>query len=78
MAWFRIRKLYYLANGQMISENADSAANQEVLVAGHLFSMVLKEKLQVPIVVCLPIMRTHCLTAVQLLSRSGCNRSSLS
>src|SRR5688572_11700484 len=24
----RVRKLYYLANGQMISENADSAANQ--------------------------------------------------
>eukprot|EP01128_Nolandella_sp_AFSM9_P002490 TRINITY_DN12860_c0_g1_i1.p1 TRINITY_DN12860_c0_g1~~TRINITY_DN12860_c0_g1_i1.p1 ORF type:complete len:1162 (-),score=271.11 TRINITY_DN12860_c0_g1_i1:50-3343(-) len=43
---FMIRKLYTLASGRTVSENADSCATQEVLLAGHLFNVILKEKLQ--------------------------------
>jgi len=37
-----IRKLYFLANGDIKAENPDSAMNQEILVAGHLYMMVFK------------------------------------
>lgn len=43
---FMIRKLYALASGACIQDNADSPVNQELLLPGHLFLMVYKEKMQ--------------------------------
>lgn len=41
-----IRKLYALASGNCADDNADSAINQELLIAGQLYGMILKEQLQ--------------------------------
>ena len=41
-----IRKLYSLASGGCAADNADSQLNQELLVAGQLYGMLLKEQLQ--------------------------------
>jgi DNA-directed RNA polymerase I subunit RPA2 len=41
-----IRKLYALVSGECVEDNQDAANNQEVLMAGHLFCMQFKEKLQ--------------------------------
>lgn len=40
-----IRKLYSLVAGDCCSDNPDSPQNQEVLLSGHLYGMVIKEKL---------------------------------
>ncbi|XP_022087163.1 DNA-directed RNA polymerase I subunit RPA2-like [Acanthaster planci] len=40
------RKLFSFARGQCSADNADSPMNQEVLLAGHLYQMVLKEKME--------------------------------
>ncbi|XP_033639510.1 DNA-directed RNA polymerase I subunit RPA2-like [Asterias rubens] len=40
------RKLFFFARGHCASDNLDSPMNQEVLLAGHLYQMVLKEKMQ--------------------------------
>eukprot|EP00040_Diaphanoeca_grandis_P032793 m.199573 g.199573 ORF g.199573 m.199573 type:complete len:1144 (-) comp32739_c0_seq2:126-3557(-) len=41
-----IQQLYSLASGDCAEDNADSAMNHEVLVAGQLYGMLLKEQLQ--------------------------------
>ncbi|XP_063964205.1 DNA-directed RNA polymerase I subunit RPA2-like [Lytechinus pictus] len=43
---FMARKLFAFTQGECAAENADSPMNQEVLLAGHLYLMVLKEKLE--------------------------------
>ena len=39
---FMTRKLFALALGRCAAESADSPSNQEVLLGGHLYLMVLK------------------------------------
>eukprot|EP01138_Halocafeteria_seosinensis_P011578 gb/GECG01011827.1/.p1 GENE.gb/GECG01011827.1/~~gb/GECG01011827.1/.p1 ORF type:complete len:1408 (+),score=168.33 gb/GECG01011827.1/:1-4224(+) len=41
-----MRKLYAFVAGQIIEDNPDSFANQELLLTGHLYLMTLKEKLE--------------------------------
>lgn len=43
---FMARKLFAFTQSECAAENADSPMNQEVLLAGHLYLMVLKEKLE--------------------------------
>ena len=43
---YMIRKVYGLGSGEAMSENADSPSTQEVLLPGHLYLQILKEKLQ--------------------------------
>lgn len=43
---FMIRKLYALAAGECAVDNPDAVSNQEVLLGGFLYSMVLKERIQ--------------------------------
>jgi DNA-directed RNA polymerase I subunit RPA2 len=45
MLLFMIRKLYALVEGECAVDNPDAVQNQEVLLGGHLFGMILKEKL---------------------------------
>ena len=42
-----LRKLYAFVAGRCAEDNADAASNQEVLLAGHLYLMYLKEQLEV-------------------------------
>jgi DNA-directed RNA polymerase I subunit RPA2 len=41
-----IDKLYALVNGDILPENLDSTAVHEVLLPGHLYLMLLREKLE--------------------------------
>ena len=41
-----VEKLYLLAFGELKPENLDSLLNQEVLLSGHLYLMVLRERLE--------------------------------
>ncbi|RLN67078.1 hypothetical protein BBJ29_004998 [Phytophthora kernoviae] len=41
-----LRKLYAFAKGDVPEDNADSVMNHELLLPGHLYLMILKEKLQ--------------------------------
>lgn len=41
-----LRKLYAFAKGSICADNPDSVMNHELLLPGHLYLMVLKEKLQ--------------------------------
>jgi DNA-directed RNA polymerase I subunit RPA2 len=43
---FMIRKLYALAAGKCAVDNPDAVSNQEVLLGGFLYGMVLKERIQ--------------------------------
>ncbi len=43
---FMIRKLYALAAGECAVDNPDAVSNQEVLLGGFLYGMVLKERIQ--------------------------------
>jgi DNA-directed RNA polymerase I subunit RPA2 len=43
---FMIRKLYALAAGECTTDNPDAVSNQEVLLGGFLYGMVLKERIQ--------------------------------
>jgi DNA-directed RNA polymerase I subunit RPA2 len=45
MLLFMIRKLYALVEGECSVDNPDAVQNQEVLLGGHLYGMILKEKL---------------------------------
>lgn len=40
-----IRKLYALVSGACCADNPDSPQHQEILLGGHLYMMILKEKL---------------------------------
>ena len=46
MLLFMIRKLYSLAEGECSVDNPDAVSNQEVLLPGFLYGMILKEKLE--------------------------------
>ena len=46
MLLFMIRKLYALAAGDCAVDNPDAVSNQEVLLGGFLYGMILKEQLQ--------------------------------
>jgi DNA-directed RNA polymerase I subunit RPA2 len=41
-----MRKLYALVNGECAEDNQDAVVNQEVLLAGQLYGLIFKEKLQ--------------------------------
>eukprot|EP00163_Fabomonas_tropica_P004327 TRINITY_DN13816_c0_g1_i1.p1 TRINITY_DN13816_c0_g1~~TRINITY_DN13816_c0_g1_i1.p1 ORF type:complete len:1143 (-),score=294.48 TRINITY_DN13816_c0_g1_i1:13-3441(-) len=41
---YMIRKLYAFVGGEISEDNADSPMNQEILVGGHLYTMMIKEK----------------------------------
>ncbi|KAH7488318.1 hypothetical protein PRIC1_007565 [Phytophthora ramorum] len=41
-----LRKLYAFAKGDVPEDNSDSVMNHELLLPGHLYLMILKEKLQ--------------------------------
>ena len=41
-----IDKLYALVDGEIMAENLDSTAVHEVLLPGHLYLMILREKLE--------------------------------
>ena len=43
---FMIQKLFALVSGRCGPDSADSPMNQEVLLGGHLYLMVLKEKIE--------------------------------
>ncbi|KAF2477842.1 beta and beta-prime subunits of DNA dependent RNA-polymerase [Lindgomyces ingoldianus] len=45
MLLFMIRKLYALVEGECSVDNPDAVQHQEVLLGGHLFGMIMKEKL---------------------------------
>lgn len=42
---FMVRKLYSLAAGDCTIDNPDAVANQEVLLSGYLYGMILKESI---------------------------------
>jgi DNA-directed RNA polymerase I subunit RPA2 len=46
MLLFMIRKLYSLVEGECAVDNPDAVSNQEVLLGGYLYGMILKEKLE--------------------------------
>ena len=46
MLLFMIRKLYTVAAGGCSIDNVDAVANQELLLGGFLYGMILKEKIQ--------------------------------
>jgi DNA-directed RNA polymerase I subunit RPA2 len=43
---FMLRKLYALVAGDCAVDNPDAASNQEILLGGFLYGMILKEKLE--------------------------------
>ena len=45
MLLFMIRKLYTLVAGDCSADNPDALSNQEVLLPGFLYGMIIKEKL---------------------------------
>jgi DNA-directed RNA polymerase I subunit RPA2 len=45
MLLFMIRKLYALVEGECAVDNPDAVQSQEVLLGGHLYGMILKERL---------------------------------
>ncbi|KAK2774769.1 DNA-directed RNA polymerase I subunit RPA2 [Onygenales sp. PD_12] len=46
MILFMIRKLYTLVAGECAPDNPDAVSNQEVLLGGFLYGMILKERLE--------------------------------
>lgn len=46
MVMFMIRKLYSFVAGECAPDNPDAISNQEVLLGGFLYGMILKEKLE--------------------------------
>eukprot|EP01029_Cantina_marsupialis_P012874 TRINITY_DN284_c0_g1_i1.p1 TRINITY_DN284_c0_g1~~TRINITY_DN284_c0_g1_i1.p1 ORF type:complete len:1136 (-),score=361.07 TRINITY_DN284_c0_g1_i1:415-3822(-) len=46
LALLMLRKLYAFVNHEYSADSSDSLMNQELLVSGHLYLMILKEKLQ--------------------------------
>ena len=54
---FMLRKLYALTDGKCAEDNPDAVTNQEVLTAGHLFTMFIQEKISEAFQVVRQIMR---------------------
>ncbi|KAF7294234.1 DNA-directed RNA polymerase subunit beta [Mycena chlorophos] len=46
MLIFMLRKLYSLVSGACCADNPDSPQHQEVLLPGHLYAMIIKERLE--------------------------------
>ena len=46
MLMFMIRKLYALVAGDCAPDNPDAVSNQEILLGGFLYGMILKERLE--------------------------------
>lgn len=46
MLLFMIRKLYSLVEGECCVDNPDAVQNQEILLGGQLYGMILKERLE--------------------------------
>lgn len=46
MLLFMIRKLYALVEGECAVDNPDAVQNQEILLGGQLYGMILKERLE--------------------------------
>jgi DNA-directed RNA polymerase I subunit RPA2 len=46
MILFMIRKLYALVEGECAIDNPDAVQNQEILLGGQLYGMILKERLE--------------------------------
>ena len=46
LAMLMLRKLYAFARGEICADNPDSVMSHELLLPGHLYLMLLKEKLQ--------------------------------
>jgi len=46
MLFFMTRKLYSLAEGECAPDNPDAVSNQEVLLGGFLYGMILKERIE--------------------------------
>ena len=46
MLLFMIRKLYALVAGDCAADNPDAVSNQEILLGGFLYGMILKERLE--------------------------------
>ena len=44
---FMLRKLFSLVSGSCCMDNPDSAANQEVLLPGHLYGNIIRERLEI-------------------------------
>lgn len=43
---FMLRKLFALVSGTCCPDNADSPANHEVMLAGHLYGNIIREQLE--------------------------------
>lgn len=40
-----IRKLYALVSGECCADNPDAPQHQEILLPGHIYNMIVKEKI---------------------------------
>lgn len=61
MIMFMIRKLYALVAGDCAPDNPDAVSNQEVLLGGFLYGMILKERLEEWLRSLGPIARDWCI-----------------
>jgi DNA-directed RNA polymerase beta subunit len=46
------RRLYLFTEGKLLQDNPDSTANHDVLLVGHLFTMLMSEQIQVGLKKC--------------------------
>lgn len=76
-----MRKLFSFAEGNCAEDNADAMANHELLLPGHLFNMILKEKLEEVLVSAKQtiqreynISRTRCVSDVRTQPLKFCQR----
>ena len=63
MLLFMIRKLYALVAGDCVVDNPDALQNQEILLGGSLYAMILKERLE------------EWLSSIRILSRDWLKRN---
>lgn len=61
MIMFMIRKLYALVAGDCAPDNPDAISNQEILLGGFLYGMILKERLEEWLRSFGPILRDWCI-----------------
>lgn len=60
LVMFMIRKLYSLVAGDCAPDNPDAVSNQEILLGGFLYGMILKERLEEWLRSFAPIIRDWC------------------